>query len=116
MPRKPKCRRVEFMPDVTYFKPAGIPFRFLEEVSLSLEETEAIRLRDIEELEQERAAKKMHISRQTFQRVLSMARQKTADALINGKAIRIGGGNYSLNVCKFMDKNKFEKKSDKIII
>ena len=109
MPRKPKCRRIEFLPDVTYFKPAGIPLRFLEEVGLSLEEAEAIRLRDIEGLEQQQAAERMHISRPTFQRVLSTARQKTADALLNGKAIRIGGGNYDMNVCKFMDKNKFDK-------
>ncbi len=112
MPRKPKCRRIEFIPDVTYFKPAGIPLRFLEEVSLSLEEVEAIRLRDIEGLEQGKAAERMHISRPTFQRVLSVARQKTANALLNGKAIRIGGGNYDLNVCKYMTKGKFEKKEE----
>jgi len=97
MSRKPKCRRIEFLPDVTYFKPAGIPLRFLEEISLSFEEIEAIRLRDIEGLEQEHAAERMHISRPTFQRVLSAARQKIADALISGKAIRIGGGNFELN-------------------
>jgi predicted DNA-binding protein (UPF0251 family) len=112
MPRKPKCRRIEFIPNVTYFKPAGIPLRFLEEVSLSLEEAEAVRLRDIEGLEQEQAAKRMHISRPTFQRVLSVSRQKTADALLNGKAIRIGGGNYDLNVCKYKTKSKFEQQEE----
>ena len=53
MPRPPKCRRVAFLPDVTYFKPAGIPLRALEEVQLSVEEAEAIRLKDLEGLEQE---------------------------------------------------------------
>ena len=112
MPRKPKCRRVEFLPDVTYYKPAGIPLRFLEEVSLSLEEVEAIRLRDIEGLEQEQAAKRMHISRPTFQRVLSVARQKIADALLGGKAIRIRGGNFELNICKSEAKSKINRRED----
>jgi predicted DNA-binding protein (UPF0251 family) len=109
MPRKSKCRRVEFLPEITYFKPAGIPLRFLEEVKLSLEETEAIRLRDIEGLEQEQAAERMHISRPTFQRVLSTARKKIADALLNGKAIRIGGGNYVFNICEFKKKEGKKK-------
>jgi predicted DNA-binding protein (UPF0251 family) len=53
MPRPPKCRRVAFLPDVTYFKPAGIPLRALGEVRLSVEEAEAIRLKDLESFEQE---------------------------------------------------------------
>ena len=83
MPRPPKCRRVEFLPDVTYFKPAGIPLRALEEVRLSVEEAEAIRLKDLEGLEQEQCAERMNISRPTFQRVLASGRQKMADALLN---------------------------------
>ena len=51
MSRPPKCRRVAFIPEVTYFKPAGIPLRTLDEVSLSVEEVEAIRLKDMEGLE-----------------------------------------------------------------
>lgn len=94
MPRPRKCRRVAFMPGVNYFKPAGIPLRFLTEVCLSLEEAESIRLKDIEDLEQQQCAEKMGISRPTFQRVLASARKKIADALLNGKAIRIDGGNY----------------------
>ena len=96
MPRPPKCRRVEFLPDVTYFKPAGIPLRALEEVCLSVEEAEAIRLKELEGLEQEQGAEKMNISRSTFQRVLASGRQKMADALLNGKAIRIEGGNFKM--------------------
>jgi predicted DNA-binding protein (UPF0251 family) len=85
------------MPGVTYFKPAGIPLRSLEEVRLSVEEAEALRLKELEELEQEQGAEKMNISRQTFQRVLASARQKVADALLNGKAIRIEGGNFEIS-------------------
>ena len=96
MPRPPKCRRVDFMPEVTYFKPAGIPLRALEEVRLSVEEAEAIRLKDLEGLEQEEGAEKMNISRPTFQRVLASAREKIADALLHGKAIRIEGGNFEM--------------------
>jgi predicted DNA-binding protein (UPF0251 family) len=96
MPRPPKCRRVAFLPEATYFKPAGIPLRLLDEIRLSVEEAEAIRLKDLEGLEQGQGAEKMNISRPTFQRVLASARQKIADALLNGRAIRIEGGNFEV--------------------
>ena len=80
MSRPQKCRRVAFLPNVTYFKPAGIPLRALEEVLLSLEEAEAVRLKELEEMEQEEGARRMNISRPTFQRILASARQKMADA------------------------------------
>jgi predicted DNA-binding protein (UPF0251 family) len=92
--RPPRCRRVDFLPEVTYFKPAGVPLAVLQEIQLSVEEAEAIRLKDIEELEQEDCAQRMNISRTTFARVLNSARHKMADALLNGKAIRIEGGNF----------------------
>ena len=96
MPRPPKERRVGHIPDVKYFKPAGIPARDLEEVVLTMEEVEAIRLKDQEELTQQEAADKMHVSRATFQRVLKEARKKIADAMIDGMAIRFEGGDYKL--------------------
>ncbi|CEP66006.1 Uncharacterised protein family UPF0251 [Moorella glycerini] len=96
MPRPPKCRRVEFIPGITYFKPAAVPLRQLEEVVLAVEELEAIRLKDIEGLEQEDCAARMRVSRPTFFRILNAARGKVADALINGKAIRVEGGVYRL--------------------
>jgi predicted DNA-binding protein (UPF0251 family) len=108
MPRPLKCRRVAFLPNVTYFKPAGIPLRALEEVQLSVEEAEAIRLKDIEGLEQEEGAERMNISRPTFQRVLASARQKMADALLNGKAIRIGGGSFEMASSRFKCLNGHE--------
>jgi len=98
MPRPVKWRQVSSIPEVTYFKPAGIPLRALEEVCLSVEEVEAIRLKDMEGLEQEQCAEKMKISRSTFQRVLGSARQKIAEALLKGKAIRIEGGDFELAV------------------
>jgi len=89
MPRPRLRRKIRFRPDVTYFKPTGIPLKELEVVELSAEETEAYRLRHIENLEQKDAAEKMHTSQSTFQRILDSAYKKTADALIRGKAIRI---------------------------
>ena len=100
MSRPSKCRRVEFLPNVTYFKPAGVPLRELEEVSMSVEEAEAVRIKDLEGLEQEQGAEKMNISRPTFQRILASARQKIADALLNGKAIKIEGGNFEIALSK----------------
>lgn len=96
MPRPPKCRRVTFFPRYTYFKPAGIPLRDLEEETLTVEEIEALRLKDLEGLEQEECAQSMRISRPTFQRILIEARKKVAKALIYGKAIRIEGGTFFL--------------------
>lgn len=74
------------------FKPAGIPARELEEVVVTLDELEAIRLADVEGLYQEAAAARMAVSRPTFGRILDGARRKVADALVRGKALRIEGG------------------------
>ena len=66
----------------------------LESVGLNVDEFEAIRLKDLEGLEQTAAADSMRISQPTFHRVIEAARKKVADALVNGKAIRIEGGEY----------------------
>jgi len=108
MGRQPRWRRVDFLPQVNYFKPAGMPMAQLQEVRLSIEEAEAIRLKDINSLEQEDCAKKMCVSRTTFARILVSARQKIADALLNGKAIRIEGGNYEMAVSRFRCGNGHE--------
>ncbi len=96
MPRPPKWRRVASLPLVNLFLPMGVAPAALEEVALSVEEAEAIRLKDLEGLDQEQCAERMKISRPTFHRVLESARRKVADALLNGKAIRIEGGNFEL--------------------
>jgi len=93
MSRPCRCRRIRCNPDTNYFKPRGIPLDVLEEVNLSLDELEAIRLADLGELYQEDAAKKMNISRQTFGNIINSAHKKIADALLNAKALKIEGGN-----------------------
>ena len=80
---------MRFNPDVIYFKPQGIPLRMLEEVVLRADELEALKLYDVDGLEQTKAAEKMKISQPTFARILDSAYKKIADALIKGKAIRI---------------------------
>ncbi len=101
MGRRCMWRKVSSVPPVNYFKPAGIPTINLQEVNLLVEEAEAIRLKDLEELEQEECAAKMSISRTTFSRILDSARKKVADSLLNGKAIRIQGGNYEMAENRF---------------
>ena len=93
MSRPCRCRRIRCRPDTNYFKPRGIPLDALEEVNLTLDELEAIRLADMGELYQEDAAKKMNISRQTFGNIIDSAHKKIADALLNAKALKIEGGN-----------------------
>ena len=97
MPRPFKCRMIDHRPETTFFKPAGVPVSVLEVVSLSFDELEAIRLADHEGLYQDDAAKKMGLSRQTFGHIVSSARQKIADALVNGKALKIEGGTVHLH-------------------
>jgi len=94
-PRPRIPRRVWIEPNVTYFKPAGAMMARLETVIVAVDEFEAVRLKDHEGLDQTKAAKKMKISQPTFQRLLLSARKKIADALVNGKAIRIEGGHYN---------------------
>lgn len=96
MPRPFIPRRVRFQPGTTYFKPAGIPIAGLNQVVLTVEEFEAVRLKDFEGMDQIESAKKMNISQPTFNRLLASARKKLADALVNGKAIRIEGGTYKM--------------------
>lgn len=98
MPRPFIPRRVRFQPGVTYFKPAGIRMAGLNQVVLTMGEFEAVRLKDFEGMDQIEAAKKMKISQPTFNRLLRTARKKIADALVNGKAIRIQGGNYKMAI------------------
>ncbi len=94
MPRPRRRRWVWARPNSTYFKPRGIPLAVLDETVLTVDEHEAIRLADLEGLEQEQAAERMNVSRQTFGRILASARKKIADAVINAKAIRIEGGDF----------------------
>lgn len=91
MPRPKKWRIVEFIPSELYFVPQGKPRCELSEEVLKVEEIESIRLKDLEDLNQDECAEKMQVSRQTFQRILGEARTKIASALIEGKALRVNG-------------------------
>jgi uncharacterized protein len=96
MARPFKCRKVGCAPEISYFKPRGIPVGELEEIILAMDEFEAIRLADLEGLYQEEAAKKMNISRQTFGNVITAAHKKIAESLVKGKALKIEGGVYKM--------------------
>jgi uncharacterized protein len=87
--RPKKCRHVSMRPTVTVYKPAGIPARELQEITLHLDELEAMRLADVENLYHVDAAEKMMLSRSTFARLLKAGRKKVADALCSGKTIAI---------------------------
>jgi len=89
MPRPRCCRRITGSPRFKVFKPAGLAAKDLEELTLTLEEYEAIRLADYEGLYQEEAAARMGVSRQTFGRSIEGARSKVARALVLGCALRI---------------------------
>ncbi len=89
MPRPKIRRRLRFKPTVYYFKPQGIPLRVLKEVELMPDELEALKLYEVDGLDQKKAAKKMNISQPTFARILDSAVKKIASAVIKGWAIKI---------------------------
>ena len=89
MPRPKKYRNTCCKSAANYFKPNGIPLKFLEEISLEKDELEAINLADLENLSQEDAALRMKISRATFGRIIKIARSKIAECIVSGKAIKI---------------------------
>ncbi len=99
MARPTKLRQIEHMPTVESFVPIQESRKEFGVNILKLEELEAIRLKDLEGLEQEECAARMQVSRPTFQRILLSAREKVADSLINGKGISIGGGHFTRNIC-----------------
>lgn len=92
MPRPCCSRRIAGRPIAPLFKPAGIPLRELDEVVMTLDEFEALRLADLDGRYQEEAATRMNVSRPTFSRIIESAHHKLADALVHGKALRIEGG------------------------
>jgi predicted DNA-binding protein (UPF0251 family) len=94
MVRPQKSRRVTIDPQINYFKPRGVPMVDLEQVQLTVDELEAVRLADFLGLSHEEGGKQMGVSRATFGRIVEQARKTVADALIHGKAINVEGGNY----------------------
>lgn len=89
MPRPKRCRKVCFDPDYRVFKPQGVPMSELSSIEMALDELEAVRLSDVEDLSQAEAAKRMDVSQPTFNRILSGARSKMAKALTEGMALKI---------------------------
>jgi len=96
MPRPRKLRFVQGRPIVDAFIPSSVPPWGREEVVLSIEGLEAIRLNDFQGMDQETAARMMNVSRQTFGRILAEARAIIADALVMGKVLRIEGGHFDM--------------------
>ena len=99
MARPVKWRKIENIPTVPYFVPSEKDIDEIPGNVLKLEELEAVRLKDLEGLEQEECAQKMQVSRPTFQRILISAREKITDSLVNGKTLKIEGGNFTRNIC-----------------
>ena len=100
-PRKYRIVRID--PRISQFSPRGKPGR-PDEVNLSIDEYEAIRLFDHTGISQKEAAKSMNISQQTFSRVLKRAHKTVSDAIVNGKIIRIQGGSYVISTRKQNEK------------
>jgi len=96
MARPQKNRLVKIDPEISYFKPRGVPMINLEQVQLTVDELEALRLADFLRMSHEDAGKQMGVSRATFGRIVEQARKTVADALIHGKAINVEGGNYEM--------------------
>ncbi len=105
MPRPIRCRRICFAPEVTLFKPAGVPARYLDEVTLSVDELEALRLVDLDGRYQDGAAESMGVSRPTLSRILAEGRRKVAEALINGRALRVEGGEVRFDIRRNREPN-----------
>jgi len=99
-PRQRKFRLVGYHPGFRRFQPVG-DFISAEAINLTIEELEAIRLKDLENLDQEEAAQQMGVSRSTFQRILYSARSKIAEALVEGKELEVKGGNYQMAMREF---------------
>ncbi|MFA6843870.1 MAG: DUF134 domain-containing protein [Bacilli bacterium] len=99
MSRPAKWRRIEVECGCRNYGPIGK--NRVSTTDLLLEEIEAIRLKDLEKLDQNECAEKMQVSRPTFQRILTNARYKIADSLVNQKGIHISGGNYTKQICAF---------------
>ncbi len=96
MARPKCCRRVAGEPGCEIFKPVGVPVSAIDEVVLSMDEFEAIRLADFDGLYHDKAAEQMKVSRQTFGRIIQAARHKVSQVLVKGLALRIEGGEIKM--------------------
>lgn len=119
MPRPKKYRKVNCSPSAYYFKPRAISLSELEEIILEADELESLRLADLNAYSHEKSAEQMKISRATFGRIIELARFKLADAILNGKAIKISeelparlkNKKTECNECKSCSKRKLKTKN-----
>ncbi|MBN2574134.1 MAG: DUF134 domain-containing protein [Deltaproteobacteria bacterium] len=109
MPRPFCCRRIAGVPAASVFEPLGVPLVALNEVVMSLDEFEAMRLVDLDGLYQEQAAERMNVSRTTVGRIIDSAHRKVADAIAHGKALRIEGGPVRMKGYRCCGKRDEEK-------
>lgn len=100
MARPIKPRKISLNPKCTFFVPKGKGMGDIEIITIKLEELEAVFLKDLQKKDQAESAREMEVSRQTFQLIIDDARSKIADALVNGKALAIEGGNYNYGGCE----------------
>lgn len=105
MSRQAKVRKIQKFPKVRQFLPVVEDQKTLGPVFLKLEEWEAIRLKDQENLRQEDCAQRMEVSRQTFQNILESARRTVSTALVDGLPLLIEGGDYTTENCRFFCPN-----------
>jgi len=96
MARPFKSRKICFPPEYKLFKPAGVPRVELEEIILTIDEFESVRLSDLEGMYQEDAARELGVSRQTFGNIIKSARNKIAEGIVKGRVIKIEGGTYQM--------------------
>ena len=96
MPRPRKFRQIAGEPVERFYKPQGVRMRELKHLILKHDQLEALRLADMEQLDQESAALKMNISRSTFSRLVNEARNIVAEALVKGWALKIEGGDFEV--------------------
>lgn len=96
MPRPRKFRRVCCLPEVDIYGPINAKIKNEEFIIMTVDEYEVIRLIDLEGFNQEECARQMNVARTTVQGIYIEARRKLAESLVNGKVLRIEGGNYEL--------------------
>jgi len=108
MARPRKWRRVCALPEVDEFGPINVAKSASELMIMTVEEYETIRLMDLEGLNQEQCAEIMGVARSTVQRIYDDARRKIADSLVNGKILKIEGGDYKL-CSEFGDRESCER-------
>ncbi len=102
MARPRKWRRVCDLPEHNCFGPLNMHINKDHFVIMSIDEYESIRLIDLEGMTQEECSQRMHVARTTVQRIYSDARKKLAESIVEGKMLRIEGGDYEL--CNGLDR------------